>query len=177
MTLSVVTGANRGIGLALAVCLAENGFDLTVTSNDWRVERDAVGTRLTQLGASALLHEGDLADLDDHSRLTEAAMNRFGRINGLVNNAGIAAPVRGDLLELQPANFDKVMSVNLRGTVFLTQAVAKAMLAAPSAVGPRTTVNITSVSAELASPERVDYCISKAGVSMWSKALALRLAA
>ena len=76
-----------------------------------------------------LFHEGDIGDLDGHAPLVGAVLDRFGRIDCLVNNAGIASPVRGDLLDLQPANFDKVMSVNLRGTVFLTQAVAKAMLA------------------------------------------------
>jgi 3-oxoacyl-[acyl-carrier protein] reductase len=172
---AIVTGASRGIGRATAESLAESGFDIVATSNDWRAEREVLAARLQELGAAALLHEGDLADLDDHPGLVEAVLRRFGRIDCLVNNAGIGAPVRGDLLELKPANFDKVMSVNLRGTVFLTQAVARAMLAAPAA-GPRTIVNITSVSAELTSPERVDYCISKTGLSMWTKALALRLA-
>ena len=122
-----------------------------------------------------LFHDGDISDLAGHAPLVEAVVDRFGRIDCLVNNAGIASPVRGDLLDLQPANFDKVMSVNLRGTVFLTQAVAKAMLAS-GAGQSRTIVNITSVSAEMASPERADYCISKAGLSMWTKVLALRLA-
>jgi len=171
---AIVTGASRGIGLAIAECLAASGFDLAVTSNDWRAERDAAEARLGKLGASVLLHEGDLADLDDHPRLVDTVLARFGRIDCLVNNAGIASPVRGDLLDLQPENFDKVVSVNLRGTMFLTQAVARAMLASPA--GARTIVNITSVSAEFASPERVDYCISKAGLSMWTKALAIRLA-
>src|SRR5262245_28892004 len=99
---AIVTGASRGIGLAIAECLAESGFDLAVTSNDWQAERDKVETRLGELGASALLHEGDLADLDDHPRLVEAVLARFGRIDCLVNNAGIASPARGDLLELQP---------------------------------------------------------------------------
>lgn len=172
---AIVTGASRGIGLAVAEALAESGFDLAVTSNDWRADRDAVEGRLNELGASVLVHEGDLADLADHPLLVEAVLDRFGRIDCLVNNAGIASPVRGDLLELLPANLDKVLSVNLRGTIFLTQAVARAMLASPAA-GHRTIVNITSVSAEFASPERVDYCISKAGLSMWTKALAIRLA-
>ena len=88
----------------------------------------------------------------------------------------MASPVRGDLLELKPENFDKVLDVNLRGTVFLTQSVARAMLAAPAKEG-RSIITITSVSAEFASPERPDYCVSKAGLSMWVKNLALRLAA
>jgi NAD(P)-dependent dehydrogenase (short-subunit alcohol dehydrogenase family) len=76
---------------------------------------------------------------------------------------------------LKPENFDRILSVNLRGTVFLSQAVARAMLAAPGDY-PQSIITITSVSAEMASPERADYCISKAGLSMWVKTLALRLA-
>jgi len=174
--IALVTGASRGIGLAIAECLAEAGFDLALTSIDWGPDRPAIETKLTQAGAAVQFHQGDIGDLSAHSALLDLVLDRFGRIDCLVNNAGIASPVRGDLLELKPANFDRVVSVNLRGTVFMTQAVVKAMLAAPAA-GPRTIVNITSVSAEFASPERVDYCISKAGLSMWSKALAVRLAA
>ncbi|TIU60264.1 MAG: SDR family oxidoreductase, partial [Mesorhizobium sp.] len=103
------------------------------------------------------------------------AMSAFGRIDCLVNNAGIGAVVRGDLLELKPENFDRALNINLRGTVFLSQAIAKAMLAA-SAGSARSIITITSVSANMASPERADYCISKAGLSMWVKNLALRLA-
>ncbi|RUV10388.1 3-ketoacyl-ACP reductase, partial [Mesorhizobium sp. M7A.T.Ca.TU.009.01.3.1] len=102
-------------------------------------------------------------------------MRTFGRIDCLVNNAGVGAVVRGDLLDLEPENFDRTLGINLRGTVFLSQAVAKAMLAAPGD-HQRSIITITSVSAEMASPERPDYCISKAGLSMWVKNLALRLA-
>ena len=116
----------------------------------------------------------DLADLSTYAGVIEAA-KEFGGIDCLVNNAGMASPVRGDLLDLTPENFDRVLSVNLRGTVFLSQAVARAMLAAPPKHG-RSIITITSVSAEFASPERPDYCVSKAGLSMWVKNLALRLA-
>jgi NAD(P)-dependent dehydrogenase (short-subunit alcohol dehydrogenase family) len=172
---ALVTGASRGIGLAIAYSLAEAGFDLAATSIGWEMDKADIETRLRDSGADVLFHEGDISDLDGHAPLVATAVERFGRIDCLVNNAGIASPVRGDLLDLQPANFDKVMSVNLRGTVFLTQAAAKAMLAGKDS-RPRTIVNITSVSAEFASPERADYCISKAGLAMWTKVLALRLA-
>ena len=88
----------------------------------------------------------------------------------------MGAVARGDLLDLLPENFDRVIGVNLRGTIFLTQAVARWMLAHPAPDRPRSIVHVTSVSAALASPERLDYCISKAGLAMWSKGLALRLA-
>jgi len=172
---ALVTGASRGIGLAIAHSLASGGFDIAATAIGWESDRADIEARLRGSGADVLIHDGDISDLAGHVPLVAAVLDRFGRIDCLVNNAGIASPARGDLLDLQPANFDRVLSVNLRGTVFLTQAVAKAMLAG-DASRPRTIVNITSVSAEMASPERADYCISKAGVSMWTRALALRLA-
>ena len=172
---AMVTGASRGIGLATAQSLAEAGFDIAAAAIGWEADKADIETRLRDSGADVLFHESDISDLSSHEPLVAAVMDRFGRVDCLVNNAGIASPVRGDLLDLQPANFDRVMSVNLRGTIFLTQVAAKAMLAGDP-TQPRTIINITSVSAEMASPERADYCISKAGLAMWTKALALRLA-
>jgi NAD(P)-dependent dehydrogenase (short-subunit alcohol dehydrogenase family) len=172
---ALVTGASRGIGLAIAESLAEAGFDIVATALGWEADKAGIETRLRDHGADVQFHAGDIGDLAGHRPLVATVLDRFGRLDCLVNNAGIASPVRGDLLDLQPANFDRVIAVNLRGTIFLTQAAAKAMLAG-SPGEPRTIVNVTSVSAEMASPERADYCISKAGLSMWTKALALRLA-
>jgi len=172
---AIVTGGCRGIGLACATALAEAGFDILVA--------DLADDPGTELAESIAGHGGrfaycraDIADLESHDAVVSAALDAFGRIDCLVNNAGIASPVRGDPLDLLPANFDRVIGVNLRGTMFLSQAVAKAMLARP-ADGPRSIVTVTSVSAGIASPERADYCVSKAGLSMWVKNLALRLAA
>ncbi len=106
----------------------------------------------------------------------KGVLDRFGRIDCLVNNAGIGPPTRGDFIGLAPETFDKVMSVNLRGTVFLTQAVMRAMLAAEAGVQPRSIIFITSASATAASPERMDYCMSKAALAMFAKGIALRLA-
>jgi NAD(P)-dependent dehydrogenase (short-subunit alcohol dehydrogenase family) len=172
---AIVTGGLRGIGRACAEALAENGFDLVVADLADAAPQE-LATDLAARGARLAYRRCDIADLDGHAGVPAKAIEAFGRIDCLVNNAGIGAPVRGDLLDLEPANFDRVLSVNLRGTVFLTQAVLRAMMAAPPA-GQRTIVNITSLSAKAASPERADYCISKAGLSMWTKVLALRLAA
>ncbi len=104
-------------------------------------------------------------------------MTRFRRLDCVVNNAGRGAVVRGgDMLDLQPENYDIVMSVNLRGTLFLTQALAKAMLAQGETGHPRSIITITSASAEMASPDRADYCVSKAGLSMAMRNFAVRLA-
>ncbi|MBL8584816.1 MAG: 3-ketoacyl-ACP reductase [Rhizobiaceae bacterium] len=171
---AIVTGGRRGIGLASADALAAAGYDIFVA--DLAPEPgDALRQSAETRGAGLGYHACDIADVPAHDELVESVLERFGRIDCLVNNAGIGAPVRGDLMELKPENFDRALGVNLRGTVFLTQAVAKAMLARP-ADGPRSIVTITSVSAEMASPERTDYCISKAGLAMFVKNLALRLA-
>lgn len=171
---AIVTGGARGIGLACAEALASAGFDILVVDLA-DTATDGLAANITARGAAFAYVSGDIADLGDHAALVDAAMNAFGRIDCLVNNAGIGAIVRGDLLELEPENFDRVLDINLRGTVFLSQAVAKAMLPAPGD-HPKSIITVTSVSAEMASPERPDYCISKAGLSMWVKNLALRLA-
>jgi NAD(P)-dependent dehydrogenase (short-subunit alcohol dehydrogenase family) len=172
---AIVTGANRGIGLAIAEALAASGFDILAA--------DLAPAASSELQAGVERNNGrlayqpfDLSDLSTHAAIIEAGEKEFATIDCLVNNAGMASPVRGDLLDLKPENFDKILDVNLRGTVFLSQAVARAMLAAPAKPG-RSIITITSVSAEFASPERPDYCVSKAGLSMWVKNLALRLAA
>ncbi|AZO02942.1 3-ketoacyl-ACP reductase [Mesorhizobium sp. M2A.F.Ca.ET.037.01.1.1] len=171
---AIVTGGARGIGLACAEALADAGFDILVADLAER-PADGLADTIVGRGANFTYAQCDIADLAGHSKLVEAAMRAFGRIDCLVNNAGIGAVVRGDLLELKPENFDRALNINLRGTVFLSQAIAKAMLAA-SAGSARSIITITSVSANMASPERADYCISKAGLSMWVKNLALRLA-
>ena len=173
--LALVTGARRGIGRAIALELARTGHDLALTDLlDDEALRDAVAA-CEQAGASAAAFAHDRADVAAHSLLMAAISARFGRLDVVVSNAGIGAPVRGDVLDLTPENFDRVMNVNLRGALFLCQAAARLMLSQKPAT-PRTFIFVTSVSAEMASPERADYCISKAGLSMFAKNLALRLA-
>jgi NAD(P)-dependent dehydrogenase (short-subunit alcohol dehydrogenase family) len=171
---AIVTGGARGIGLACAEALADAGFDLLVADLAQKAA-DGLAENIAARGAKFTYVRCDIADLASHAALVDATLRAFGRIDCLVNNAGVGAVVRGDLLELKPENFDRTLGINLRGTVFLSQAVAKAMLAAPGD-HTRSIITITSVSADMASPERSDYCISKAGLSMWVKNLALRLA-
>jgi NAD(P)-dependent dehydrogenase (short-subunit alcohol dehydrogenase family) len=170
----IVTGGARGIGLACAQALAESGYDILVADLAEK-GADGLAQEIVARGAKFAYVRCDIADLSAHTTLVDAAMHAFGRIDCLVNNAGVGAVVRGDLLDLKPENFDRTLGINLRGTVFLSQAVARAMLATPGD-HQRSIITITSVSAEMASPERPDYCISKAGLSMWVKNLALRLA-
>lgn len=174
---ALVTGGRRGIGLGIAEALAAAGFDMALTDvADPQVPvEDSPVARLGRLGADALYLKADLADVDGHRKTVEEVLARFGRLDCLVNNAGRGSVQRGDFLDLGPANFDTVMATNLRGTVFFTQAVARAMLRV-DASAPRSIINITSVSAGMSSPERLDYCISKAGLASFTQGLALRLA-
>ena len=160
---AVVTGASRGIGEAIASRLEAAGFRTARTAEMWD---EAAPDRFTS----------DLADLDSHAATVGDILARYGRIDCLVNNAGIGSPRRGDFVELTPETFDHVMNVNLRGTVFFTQTVMRAMLENKSATHPRSIIFITSASATAASPERLDYCMSKAALAMFAKGLALRLA-
>jgi NAD(P)-dependent dehydrogenase (short-subunit alcohol dehydrogenase family) len=172
---AIVTGARRGIGAATAVSLAGSGFDVAITDV---VEdgADATLSAIAAAGGQARFIRSDIADVGDHARVVDELVDWRGAIHCLVNNAGISAPRRGDLLELAPDAFDRVLDVNLRGAFFFTQAIAKRMLVAPS-VAPRSIITISSVNAELASPERGEYSISKAGLAMLTKLFALRLAA
>ncbi|CAN7383537.1 3-ketoacyl-ACP reductase [Pararhizobium sp. LjRoot238] len=172
---AIVTGGRRGIGLGIAKALAKGGFDIAITGIG---EADQVGTvldDLSALGAKAIFLKADLSDLSGHQTTVDAVQAELGPIACLVNNAGMASVVRGDFLDLAPENFDAIVATNLRGTVFFTQAVVKAMLAAGSRV-KRSVINITSVSATMSSPERLDYCMTKAGLAAFSQGLALRLA-
>ncbi len=171
---AMVTGASRGIGLAVATRLARDGFDLVVTGLD--LDEQGVARHLQALGVRATYLVGDVSDLATHRAWLDAAAAFAGRVDCLVNNAGMGAVVRGDVLDLTPENFDRVMAVNLRGTAFLTQGVLKLMLGQPPRPGPRCIVNITSVSATHVSADRLDYCVSKAALAMWSKGLAVRFA-
>jgi 3-oxoacyl-[acyl-carrier protein] reductase len=173
---AVVTGGRRGIGLASARALAKSGFDIALTGLSDAAQEDDVLDELVMLGARASYTKSDLSDVSSHRETVEAIVSEFGRIDCLVNNAGMASVARGDFLDLAADNFDAILATNLRGTVFFTQAVVKAMLERGGPAATRSIINITSVSASLTSTERLDYCISKAGLSAFSKGLALRLA-
>lgn len=170
---ALVTGGRRGIGIGIARALAAKGFDLAITDR----ERDeAVIHELRGLGGRVAFFESDLASVETHEATVSAVVNELGGIDCLVNNAGMGSVERGDFLGLKLENFDTIMSVNLRGTVFFTQAVVKAMLAATDVRFSRSIVTISSVSSVMTSPERLDYCISKAGLTAFVQGLALRLA-
>jgi NAD(P)-dependent dehydrogenase (short-subunit alcohol dehydrogenase family) len=173
---AIVTGACRGIGRSIAEALIARRFDVAIADLASDAEGEAAAREMAGSDARVVYARCDIADLAAHAALVERTVTAFGRIDCLVNNAGMGPVVRGDLVDLLPENFDRVLDVNLRGTVFLTQAVVKAMLANRVGDNARSVITITSASAEAATPERIDYCISKAGLAMWVKGLAIRLA-
>ncbi len=173
----LVTGARRGIGRAIAWAFADAGYDVVV--ND-RVEDRAAAETLAGIsarGARGAFLAGDIADLAGLPALVERAFAAFDGLECLVNNAGVSVRRRGDLLDVTPESFDEVMAINLRGPFFLTQAVARRLVAARADGRPRSIINLSSANAYLVAVERAEYCLSKTGVSMMTRLYAVRLAA
>jgi 3-oxoacyl-[acyl-carrier protein] reductase len=174
---ALVTGGTRGIGLGIAQSLARTGYDLALCgTRGAEAVADVIG-QVESCGAEVLYVRANIADREARQHLVETVKARFGRLNLLANNAGIAPRTRTDILEATEESFDEVISTNLRGAYFLTQAVARWMIEQrqtdPAFWG--CVVNISSISAEVASINRGEYCISKAGVAMATKLWAARL--
>ncbi|MGS1096916.1 3-ketoacyl-ACP reductase (plasmid) [Aquamicrobium terrae] len=172
---ALITGAGRGIGRGIALALADRGFAVVV--NDLNDNEDLARTvaSIRERGGKAMPLPGDIADVAAHEKLVDTAWGAFGGLECLVNNAGISVAKRGDLLEATPESFDRLVTVNLRGPFFLTQAVARRMTAAGND-GFRSIITVSSANAVMASTNRGEYCISKTGLSMMVKLFALRLA-
>lgn len=173
---ALVTGGRRGIGRAICADLAARGFDVAFT--DLHDDEGIEETRalVERSGRRSLFIRNDMTRIADHAALVEEVRDALGPITCLVNNAGVQVAVRGDLLDVQPAEFDRIFDTNLRGTFFLTQAVAKSMLGDLRPEGPRSIITITSANAHLVSPEKGAYGLSKIALSMAMQAFALRLA-
>jgi 3-oxoacyl-[acyl-carrier protein] reductase len=175
---ALVTGGTRGIGFGIARALAIEGWSLAV--GGVRPESDAHQAleELRALGAVVHYVRGDLARREDRARVAGEAFATLGRINALVNNAGRAPGVRADLLDATEDSFEELLRANLQGPYFLTQAIARHQVeqrrADPSFTA--SIVFVTSVSAVMASSNRGEYCVSKAGLSMAARLFAARLA-
>jgi NAD(P)-dependent dehydrogenase (short-subunit alcohol dehydrogenase family) len=174
--LAIVTGGRRGIGRAICRELAVAGFDIAVVD----IVDDENGRETVEIarscGRQAGFYHRDISETVGNADFVARIEQDLGQITCLVNNAGIQVSVRGDLLDVTEQAFDRLLGVNLRGTFFFTQAVARAMLSRPSPVMGRSVITITSANAGLVSPEKGPYCISKAGLSMASQQFAVRLA-
>ena len=173
---AIVTGAASGIGKGCALAFARAGFNLLL--GDMNQEGlENLRPELAALGADSLAVAANIADLDKHQAMLEAAVERWGRIDCLLNNAGVTVMQRGDLLEATPESFDRCINVNTRAVFFLSQRVARWMIEQGEIGGQhRSIINITSSNATMASISRAEYCISKAASSMTTKLLGVRLA-
>jgi 3-oxoacyl-[acyl-carrier protein] reductase len=176
---ALVTGGTRGIGLGIARALVARGYDLAVGGLRPRREVDDVIDDLAATGHLVHYVRGDISSAADRERLLEAVLERHGRLDVLVNNAGRAPRLRADLFDATEASFEEVVATNLTGPYFLTQAVARVMVERRrlDPASQLAIVFITSVSAEMASPGRGEYCVSKAGLAMAARLFAVRLAA
>jgi 3-oxoacyl-[acyl-carrier protein] reductase len=181
---ALVTGASRGLGRGIAEALSRDGLDVAVhyaTNRGAAEETLAACRRLaTREGQRFATVGGDIARSEDRRRILDETLAALGRLDALVNNAGIAPRVRADILEATEASFDELIDVNLKGPYFLSQAVARHWLegGGPSRLpGGHKLVFVTSASAARASVNRGDYCVSKAGLAMAAKLWAVRLAA
>ncbi len=174
---AIVTGGSRGIGFAIAKQLGQDGFNIVIMDmNDQSAYQDNLD-QLTAQGTEYLYLKGNICDASDRQRLIDETVAKFGGIHVLVNNAGVSPKVRADLLEMSEESFDRVVGINTKGNMFMTQAVAKQMLKQDYIGRKRgTIVNISSCSAVVSSISRGEYCVSKAGVSMLTTLYADRLA-
>lgn len=174
---AIVTGASRGIGLAVARQLGLDGCQVVVFATKPRKDCMEQLDILDEAGITWHYVQGTLDSSQDRKRLVKETVDRFGRIDILVNNAGVAPLVRADLLSMTEESYDRVMGINAKGTMFLTQLVANQMLKQEMLGKKRgTIVNIGSCSAEVSSVNRGEYCISKSAMTMITTLFADRLA-
>jgi 3-oxoacyl-[acyl-carrier protein] reductase len=176
--IALITGAGRGIGRGIAVTLVEHGWGVVINYRSDQSAAEDVLRIVGNLGSEGLLVQANIAKNADRQRLVDETLARFGRLDLLVNNAGMAPRQRLDILEVGEDSYDEVLSVNLKGPFFLTQQVARTMINLLNAgviTDPRI-INIGSISAYASSPNRGEYCLSKAGLGMLTALFADRLA-
>ena len=175
---AIITGASRGIGRAIALRLARDGYAATVNYHSNHQAAEDVVREIKQAGGNAIAIQADVATAADRERLVNETLTRFGRLDCLVNNAGITSVGRKDLLDATEESWDTVFSTNLKGPFFLAQLAARHMIALIDSVTiPRgTIINVSSISAYAVSTNRADYCMAKAAMQMMTWLLADRLA-
>jgi len=175
---ALVTGASRGIGRAVAIHLAQSAYAVGVNYVSSEAAAREVVAEIESSGGSAALLRANVADASDRQAMVDQLVARFGRIDLLVNNAGITSPGRKDLLEATEESWETVLGTNLKGPFFLSQLAATKMieLISSGSISRGTIINVSSISAYSASTNRADYCIAKAGLRMMTQLFATRLA-
>lgn len=174
---AIVTGGSRGIGYAIAKRLGMDGYQVVINATGAYEKYEDQFRALSEAGIDWHYVRGSIADAADREKIVSETVQTYGRVDVLVNNAGVAPLVRADLLDMTQESFDRVIGINTKGTLFLTQRVARQMIAQEQCFDTKgTIVNIGSCSAAVSSTSRGEYCISKAGVSMITTLFADRLA-
>jgi NAD(P)-dependent dehydrogenase (short-subunit alcohol dehydrogenase family) len=174
---ALITGGSRGIGLGIALELAGEGIDLAINGIRQEHQVTEVLEKLRESGNKVIYCQGDISQKDDRNSILEKIRTEFGQLNFLVNNAGVAPKERRDLLEATEESFEHVMLTNLQGPYFLSQEVARWLVEQKKESEDffGSLINITSISATVASVNRGEYCVSKAGMAMMTKLFAVRL--
>lgn len=174
---ALITGGSRGIGRGIAEALLKNGFNVAVNGVRDESQIGDVLTDLRKIGPEVVYLQGNIAETDSRKALIDGMKTAFGRMDVLVNNAGVAPNVRLDILEATEESYDRVMEINLKGPYFLTQLAGQWMIEQTKSVSDYSPsiININSISATVASPGRGEYCISKAGLAMSTQLWAVRL--
>jgi 3-oxoacyl-[acyl-carrier protein] reductase len=172
-----ITGGSRGIGFGIAQQLAARGFDLAINGIREATEVSTALKKLKDFGGEVIYCQGSISSAADRETMLHKVREQYGRLHVLVNNAGIAPRQRNDILDATEESFDEVISTNLKGTYFLTQQAAKWLVKQKKEDHQfkGCIISITSVSATVASVNRGDYCISKAGLAMVTQLFAARL--
>jgi len=174
---AIVTGGSRGIGLGIARQLAKDGYSIVILDVNPPEQYKETLDQLSAEGVDYLYIKGSITEKSDRDLCIEETVKKYGSVDVLVNNAGIATRVRADLLEMSEESFDRLIGVNTKGTMFMSQAVARQMVTQTYKDGRKgIIVNISSMSAEVSSINRGEYCVSKAGISMLTLLYADRLA-
>jgi len=179
---ALVTGAGQGIGRGIVLELAKNGFDIAGMDIIFEPDNKEKGLfevkeKVEELRAEFLPVQCDISSLNDHQKIIKKTLDKFGKIDLLINNAGVAPKLRLDILETTSESYDRLMSINARGPFFLTQTVANLMTkqVKKNPKSKPAIVFISSISSYVSSPSRAEYCLSKAAVSMSAKIFADRL--
>ncbi len=173
---ALVTGGSRGIGLGITEKLLQNNYSVVINGVRSESEVDDQLGKLRRNGGKILYCQGDIGTTEGRNKIV-SFIKELGAINVLVNNAGVASS-RKDILEINEEDFDRVLGINLKGTFFLSQAIAKLMVKnkRENKNYEGCIVNVSSISSVVASVNRAEYCISKTGVSMLTKLLAIKMA-
>ena len=176
---ALVTGGSRGIGYGIAKQLAIAKYDLVINGRRSEQEVEPALAELRDFGAQVLYCRADVASEEDQEKMIDDIKSKFGRLDVLVNNAGVAPLERNDILEATPESYDRVMNINLKGPYFLTQKIAHWMIEQKATdLGFKgCIVNVGSISATVVSTNRGEYCLSKAGMAMMTQLFAVRLGA